>query len=296
MAVQIQLRRGTEAEWTAANPVLAVGEIGITTDSNRFKLGNGSSNWNSLSFQNLPASTMSTAVYTAKGSIAAASAAGAPMNVSVGANNTLLVADSTQTTGVKWASTLTGLTLTSPTINTPTVTAPAITGATTIGTGATFTSPTVNTPTVTGGSLSSSTLTTPLLTGPKETWNIVAAAATGTIAVDAITATNWYYTTNSTASWIFNFRGNGSTTMATHLSAVGQSVTVGFLVTSGGTTFLPTAYQVDGTATGVTVKWQGNTAPSAANTAGGVDAYMFTIIKTAATPTYTILASQTKFA
>jgi hypothetical protein len=40
--------------------------------------------------------------YTAKGSIAAASAASTPANLSVGANNTTLVADSTASTGLKW--------------------------------------------------------------------------------------------------------------------------------------------------------------------------------------------------
>jgi hypothetical protein len=42
--------------------------------------------------------------YTAKGSIAAATAASTPANVSVGANDTLLVADSTVSAGVAWKS------------------------------------------------------------------------------------------------------------------------------------------------------------------------------------------------
>lgn len=46
----IQNRRGTEAQWTTANPVLAAGELGYETDTNRFKIGNGSQNWNSLSY------------------------------------------------------------------------------------------------------------------------------------------------------------------------------------------------------------------------------------------------------
>lgn len=40
-----QLRRGTAAQWTSANPVLAAGEIGLETDTNQFKVGNGSSTW-----------------------------------------------------------------------------------------------------------------------------------------------------------------------------------------------------------------------------------------------------------
>ena len=50
MAVQIQLRRGTAAEWTAANTVLAQGEIGIETDTNKIKIGTGLAGWNSLPY------------------------------------------------------------------------------------------------------------------------------------------------------------------------------------------------------------------------------------------------------
>lgn len=52
MAVQrIQLRRGTAAEWFSANPVLASGEPGYETDTGAWKLGNGSTAWNSLAYQ-----------------------------------------------------------------------------------------------------------------------------------------------------------------------------------------------------------------------------------------------------
>jgi len=50
MAVQIQTRNGTAAEWTSANPTLMVGEIGAETDTGRFKIGNGSTAWNSLTY------------------------------------------------------------------------------------------------------------------------------------------------------------------------------------------------------------------------------------------------------
>jgi hypothetical protein len=48
--IQLQFRRGTAAEWTSANPTLASGEMGIETDTSRFKVGNGSTAWNSLSY------------------------------------------------------------------------------------------------------------------------------------------------------------------------------------------------------------------------------------------------------
>lgn len=50
MAVQIQLRRDTAADWTSNNPTLAAGEFGWESDTNRFKIGTGSAAWNSLSY------------------------------------------------------------------------------------------------------------------------------------------------------------------------------------------------------------------------------------------------------
>jgi hypothetical protein len=50
MAIQIQFRRGTAAEWTAANPILALAEMGVETDTEKFKLGDGSTAWNALSY------------------------------------------------------------------------------------------------------------------------------------------------------------------------------------------------------------------------------------------------------
>jgi hypothetical protein len=41
MAVRIQLRRDTAANWVSANPVLRAGEIGIETDTLKFKIGTG---------------------------------------------------------------------------------------------------------------------------------------------------------------------------------------------------------------------------------------------------------------
>jgi hypothetical protein len=50
MATRMQQRRGTAAQWTAANPILAAGEIGFETDTSKFKMGNGSSAWSALSY------------------------------------------------------------------------------------------------------------------------------------------------------------------------------------------------------------------------------------------------------
>jgi hypothetical protein len=50
MAIKMQQRRGTAAEWTSANPTLAAGEIGFETDTNKFKIGDGSTIWSALKY------------------------------------------------------------------------------------------------------------------------------------------------------------------------------------------------------------------------------------------------------
>ena len=48
--VRIQVRRGTSSEWTAANPILAAGEMGVETNTNKFKFGNGTDAWTVLAY------------------------------------------------------------------------------------------------------------------------------------------------------------------------------------------------------------------------------------------------------
>ncbi len=50
MADLVQLRRGSAAAWTLANPTLAQGELGIETDTQKFKCGDGSSPWSTLPY------------------------------------------------------------------------------------------------------------------------------------------------------------------------------------------------------------------------------------------------------
>ena len=47
---RIRLRRDTAANWTAENPVLLAGEMGIETDTRKYKVGNGTLAWSSLSY------------------------------------------------------------------------------------------------------------------------------------------------------------------------------------------------------------------------------------------------------
>jgi hypothetical protein len=145
--------------------------------------------------------------------------------------------------------------------------------------------------------LTNKTLTAPvvnnaILQGAEESWNVSATASTGTINFDTLTSTAWLYTTNASGNWTLNVRGDGSTTLASLLNT-GDSITVVFAATQGSTPYYASAFQIDGNA--VTPEWQGGSAPSAGN-ASSIDVYVYTIIKTAATPTYTVLASQTQFA
>lgn len=59
--VTIQTRNGTAAQWTAANPVLALGEQGLESDTRKVKYGDGVTAWNSLAYAGatLPIATTS---------------------------------------------------------------------------------------------------------------------------------------------------------------------------------------------------------------------------------------------
>jgi len=48
MAIKLQLRRGTASQWSSTNPLLSEGELGLELDTGKFKVGNGTQNWNAL--------------------------------------------------------------------------------------------------------------------------------------------------------------------------------------------------------------------------------------------------------
>jgi hypothetical protein len=123
-----------------------------------------------------------------------------------------------------------------------------------------------------------------------EVTTISATAATGTINYDVTTQSVLYYTTNASANWTVNIRGNGTTSLNT-LMSTGQAVTVVFLVTQGATAYYNNALQIDGSS--VTPKYQGGTAWTAGN-ASGIDAYSYTIVKTGSAA-FTVFAALTQF-
>ena len=102
MAVQIQIRRGTAAAWTSANPTLAAGEFAVETDTDKYKIGDGSTAWTSLGYSSLPSTAISNTVVDAKGDIIAATADNTVAKLTVGSNGQVLTAASGQSTGLQW--------------------------------------------------------------------------------------------------------------------------------------------------------------------------------------------------
>jgi hypothetical protein len=135
------------------------------------------------------------------------------------------------------------------------------------------------------------TLINPAITGIRETITLSATAATGTINFNTLDQAVLYYTSNASANWTPNFRGNSTTTLNS-LMSTGQSFTATFMVTQGTPAYYSTSVQVDGAA--ITPKWQGGFTPSFGNISS-VDVYTYAIIKTGSAA-FTVLASQTRFA
>lgn len=137
------------------------------------------------------------------------------------------------------------------------------------------------------------TLTGKTLTSPQETMTISATAASGTVNFDVATQGDLFYTTNASANFTLNIRGNSTTTLNNWFSQTSNvSVTVTFRCTNGATPFYANVFQIDGSA--VTPKWVGQSAPTAGN-ASAIDLYTLNIVKTG-NAAFTVFASQSKAA
>ena len=124
----------------------------------------------------------------------------------------------------------------------------------------------------------------------KEKVNVYTTATTGTMNFNFLDGAVEYHTGTATGQFTLNLRGSSSTTLNS-LMSVGESMTGAYLNTN--TTFYLSTIVIDGSSTNVTLEYQGGSAPTSGN--AGIDVYSFTVLKTATTPAYVILAAQTQF-
>jgi len=123
--------------------------------------------------------------------------------------------------------------------------------------------------------------------------SVTAVAPTATTNFYINTGAVQYITANNANNWTLNFAFSSGTTLNSAMTT-NDSLSCTLVTTNTTTAYYLSAITVDGTSSGVTVKWQGGSAPTSGN-ASSIDSYTFVIIKTGSA-VYTILASQTKFA
>lgn len=129
--------------------------------------------------------------------------------------------------------------------------------------------------------------TLPLLEGV----NVVAGTVNGTANIDVLTSNVWMFTTNASANWTHNIRGDAGTSLNTAM-ATGDSIVVTILAKKGSTTHYATDITIDGAAQ--TELWLGGSAPTAGLSGSNYDMYTWTIVKTASA-TFTVFASQSQY-
>ena len=206
MAIQIQLRRGTASQWTTANTLLAQGELGLETDTNKFKFGDGVTTWNSLAYY--PTGTVTSVAATGGTGI---SITGSPITSSGTLNITNTAPDQTvvltASTGISTSGTYPNFTITNS--------APDQTVALTAGTGIS-----------TSGTYPNFTITN---SAPDQTVSLTGAGTT------SITGTypNFTITSNDSATGTVTSVGlSGGTT---GLTVTGSPITTSGTITLGGT-------------------------------------------------------------
>lgn len=123
--------------------------------------------------------------------------------------------------------------------------------------------------------------------------SITAVAPTATTNFYVNSGSVQYITANNANNWTLNFAFSSGTALNSAMTT-NDSLSCTLITTNTTTAYYLSAITVDGTSSGVTVKWQGGSAPTSGN-ASSIDSYTFVIIKTGSA-VYTILASQTKFA
>ena len=99
----------------------------------------------------------------------------------------------------------------------------------------------------------------------------------------------------TSGNYFFNFRLNSSNSPTLSSRMDVGDVTTGTVIVASSSHYCLNTLEVDGSTSNITTSWIGGAAPSAAN-GSGFDIYSFTIMKTAATPAYHIIANATSAA
>ena len=131
------------------------------------------------------------------------------------------------------------------------------------------------------------------LTSPKEINTTTTGPATGIVDLDVVTSSILIYTSDATADWTLNVRGNSTTTLDS-IMATGEQISVVFETPIGATAYEPVAggFTIDGVVPS-SIKYLGGSIP--VGNINSTDVYVYTIRKTGAA-TFTVLGSQNKFA
>jgi hypothetical protein len=183
---------------------------------------------------------------TTKGDIFAATAANTVSRVGVGANETILIADSLESAGVRWSSTITPTTLNVGG-------AATFSGASTFNASATF-----------NGTINAQEISETVVP-------ITLASNVGTM---SWTDGNIFYiATSPSAAMTFNITNVPTTN--------NRIMTVNVFVTQGATGYIPSTFQIDGA--GQSIKWPGGNAPTPTSSAGKIDIFSFTMQRSTGT-------------
>jgi hypothetical protein len=112
------------------------------------------------------------------------------------------------------------------------------------------------------------------------------------VAFNVLSQSILYNTTSSLGNWTLAITGDGVTPV-NNIIGVNQSLTIVHMATQGSNAYYPALITIDSIYT-PTIEWQGGVAPLYGNP-NSIDVYTYNILKSASN-TYTIFASQTRFA
>lgn len=230
-ASRFQFRRANASAWTSANPTLAAGELGYELDTGKFKIGDGTTAWNSLVYaanssgtETLSNKTINLGSNTIRGSL-------------TDFNSALTDQDFATLGGTE---TLTFKTLTNPTLTTPNLGAGTASSLTVTGTVSAATLSSSGAITTTTGAITTTSGTvsgTVVSAGSVNSTGNIVAVGNITTGTGAITTTNGTVTASalsaSSGTISTGFGVAGTVTTAALAGAVMGTATPGTLTTSG---------------------------------------------------------------